>query len=63
MQKKVTQIKKDADEQAQKVLTSEQAWQWSEMIGKQFRGQVRMMPPMGFGSPGFGPPPGLPPRQ
>jgi hypothetical protein len=57
-QKKVAQIKKDADKQAQKVLTSEQASQWSEIIGSPFRGQVRMLP-----LPGFGPPPGVPPRQ
>lgn len=62
-QKKMTEIKKKADEQARKLLTSEQASTWNEMTGTPFRGEVRMMPPMGFGPPPGGPPPGFPPKQ
>jgi Spy/CpxP family protein refolding chaperone len=57
-QQKMTEIKKTADADARKVLTSEQASTWSEMTGTPFRGEIRMMPPMGFG-----PPPGFPPKQ
>jgi Spy/CpxP family protein refolding chaperone len=57
MHKKVTDIKKSADADARKLLTSEQASMWNEMTGMPFRGEIRMMPPMGFGPPpGFGPP-------
>jgi hypothetical protein len=67
-QKKVAEIKKNADDQAKKLLTSDQASLWNEMIGSPFRGEIRMMPPMGFGPPGggpqgFGPPPGFPPKK
>jgi hypothetical protein len=62
-QKKMAEIKKNADDQAKKLLTSEQASLWNEMTGTPFRGEIRMMPPMGFGPPpGFGPP-GFPPKQ
>jgi hypothetical protein len=62
-EKQVTEFKKKANDQAKQVLTSEQTTTWSEMTGPVFRGQVRMMPSMGFGPPGFGPPPGFPPKQ
>ena len=56
-------IQKNADDQAKKLLTSEQASLWNEMMGTRFAGEIRMMPPMGFGPPpGFGPP-GFPPKQ
>ncbi len=57
-EKKMAEIKKNSADQARNMLTSEQASTWSEMTGAPFRGEVRMMPPMGFG-----PPPGFPPKQ
>jgi hypothetical protein len=62
-QKKMKEIEKNANDQATKLLTSEQSSMWNEMTGTPFRGEIRMMPPMGFGPPpGFGPP-GFPPKQ
>lgn len=62
-QKKIKEIEKTANDQSKKLLTSEQSSMWNSMTGTPFRGEIRMMPPMGFGPPpGFGPP-GFPPKQ
>ncbi len=63
-EKKMMEFNKTAYDQAKQLLTSEQTSTWNEMTGAVFRGQVRMMPPMGFSPlPGFGPPPEFPPKR
>jgi hypothetical protein len=57
MQNRMKDIDKRASGEARKLLTSEQSSAWDEMTGAPFHGEIRMMPPLGFGPPpGFGPP-------